>query len=268
MNWSRIAEGTSDVLCIILILRLLILQLHSVYRIFCVFLAFDIFSSLISLGETMAHNARFDYRITWIGFSVIGWVLSLCMVYGLLQAILERLPGILRLSRKLLNVTFLSAIVVGLLTVRLEGSLVGSSGYLAGFADPIGRAVRIAFDLERVISTVALLVLLLILAFVLWFPVQMPRNLAFFSVGFVIYFAANTGLMLTRGMWSRDNLSLVSTTITFVLSACYAYWTFAITREGERAPVRVGHSWRPSEKERLIGQLEAMNASLLRAARR
>jgi hypothetical protein len=268
MNWSAIAEATSDILSIVLIVRLLSLRLHHVYRIFCAFLVFDIVSSLIGLGEQLFHNPRFDYRITWISLSIVGWIVSLCLVYGLLQAILGGLPGILRFSRKLLNITFISVLVLSILTIKLDAAVSGTSGYLSGFVDPIGWAVRIAFGLERVVSTVALLVLLVILAFVLWFPVQMPRNLAVFSVGLVIYFAANTGLMLTRGFWSRESLLLVSNLIAFILAACYAYWTIFITREGEVTRVRMGHGWDLVKQERLIGQLEAMNASLVRAARR
>lgn len=268
MNWSSIAQATSDILAIILIVRLVSLRLHTVYRIFSVFLICDLSFSLIDRMESFIHNARFDYRLTWISGTVIGWVLALCMVYALLQAILGELPGILRFSRKLLNITFIAAIALSLITSRIDEAMATSNGYLATAASPIGRAVTIAFDLDRVISTVALLVLLVILAFVLWFPVQMPRNLVIFSIGLVVYFAANTALMLTRGLWSKQSLFLVSNVIAFVLSACYAYWTIFITREGEARSVRIGHRWQAREQERLVGQLEALNASLLRAARR
>ena len=74
--------------------------------------------------------------------------------------------------------------------------------------------------------------------------------------------------MLTRGFWSRESLFLVSNLIAFILAACYAYWTIFITREGEVSRVRIGHGWDLRQQERLIGQLEAMNASLVRAGRR
>ena len=268
MNWSSIAQATSDILSILLIVRLVSLRLHNVYRIFCVFLIYDFSFSLIERMESIVRNPRFDYRITWISGTVIGWVLLLCMVYALLQEILAELPGILRFSRKLLNITFIAAIALSLITSRLDEVMARSNGYLAAVVSPIGRAVTIAFDLDRVISTVALLVLLVILAFVLWFPVQIPRNLVIFSIGLVVYFAANTALLLTRGLWSKQSYFLVSTVIAFVLSACYAYWTIFITRLGEARSVRIGHGWRAQEQERLVGQLETLNASLLRAARR
>jgi hypothetical protein len=186
----------------------------------------------------------------------------------LLQAILAGLPGIRNFSRKLMTITFLSVVVISLLTIRLDIAVSGSTGYLSRTVDKVGKLVRIAFDLDRVISTVALLVLLVIVGFVLWFPVQMPRNLAVFSIGFVTYYAAYTGLLLTRGLWSRSSMELVSNVTLSIIVACYAYWTFFITPEGEKVTVRMGHAWQPGEQKQLIGQLEAMNAALLRAARR
>lgn len=264
MTWGSIDQVTIDILSVVLIVRLLRWRLQNVYRWFCVFLSWGVMWSLVMF---MARG-RFDYRITWIAATAGYWVLSLCIVYALLQAILAGLEGIRSFSKKFLSATFISVVVISLLTIRLDVAVSGSSGYLAGFGDSVGRAVRITFDLDRVISTVALLLLVVILGFVLWFPVQMPRNLAVFSVGFIVYFAAYTGLLLTRGMWSRQVLVLVSNVTLFITTACYAYWAIFLTRQGETVPVRLGHGWHAPEQDRLIGQLEAMNASLLRAARR
>lgn len=269
MNWSSIAQAITDILAVVLIFRLLRSRLGGVYKVFCAFLFFDLLSSLTTYLTRFVHSTNFDYRIVWIGFNVVGWILYLWMVYALLQAILAELPGILRFSRKLLNITIVSVIVFSLITSRVDEALSTSSGYLATVVGgPIGNAVMIAFDLYRVISTVALLVLLVILLFVLWFPVQMPRNLAVLSIGFLIYLAANTGLMLTRGLWSEDVLLLASNVLLSINMACYAYWMIFLTPQGEAARVRIGHGWDPSQQNRLMGQLEAMNASLLRAARR
>lgn len=258
MNWVRIAEIISDVLAIILIIRLYTLHLHSVYRVFCLFLISEIaFLSLITVaGRFLDTIPGYDYRVLWIISRVVAWTLSLWMVYALLHAILENLPGLRAFSRKLLTITLAFSIALGVVT--------GIPEYSAG---GIANAVGIVFVLDRVIATTALLVLLSMLGFILWFPVEIPRNLARFSVGFVVYFAAKTVLLLTRSFWSHDSLRLVTNLIMFVLAGCYLYWTLALNGEGEAAPVRMGHSWHAGEQQRLVLQLEAINASLLRAAR-
>jgi hypothetical protein len=265
MTLVRLAELFSNALGIALIFRLLYLRLHSVYRVFCLFLLYELLASSVFLYEILAHDARLDYRLTWIAMRVTAWVLSLWMVYALLTAVLEKLPGILRFSRKLLNWAFPIAIVIALLTISPEYSASG----LSDSVQPIARAVGVAFILERVIATVCVLVLLGILGFILWFPVQMPRNLAVFSLGYVIYFGSETALLLIRSIWPQQNLNgAISVATSFVLSACFIAWLLLINKKGEAVPVRIGHRWQLQEQKRLIGQLESMNAALLRAARR
>jgi hypothetical protein len=47
-----------------------------------------------------------------------------------------------------------------------------------------------------------------------------------------------------------------------------ALWLFGLNRQGETKSVVVGHQWNPSDERRLLSQLEAINASLLRSARK
>ena len=262
MNWTRAAQGLSDALSICLILRLHALRLHGIYRVFCVFLAFDVLSSLIAMYEL--NNSQFDYRLTWMGLRLVAWVLTLWMVYAFISAVLHSVPGILKFSRKLLNYILPIAIALAALSFRPEYVASG----ISGMPDPIDHALGIAIILERVMTTIALLVFAAILAFVLWFPVQMPRNLAVFSVGLVFYFGVKMALLLFRSYFSHDSFDLVNNGISFVLSACYLYWGIFIRADGETAPVRMGHSWRKGEQKRLIGQLEALNTALLNVNRR
>jgi hypothetical protein len=264
MNWTRAAEGLSYILSICLILRLLILRLHSIYRVFCLFLLSEVLSSSIVFYEFFAHNARLDYRLTWMAMRLVAWVLMLWMVYAFITAVLQSVPGILKFSRRLLNYIFPIAIALAALSFKPEYTASG----ISAVPDPIDHAVGIAIVLERVIATVAVLVFTAVLAFVLWFPVQMPRNLAVFSVGLVVYFGAEVALLLLRSYFSHDSFGLVSAGVSFVLSACYIYWGFLIRREGERVTVRMGHSWQKDEQKRLLGKLEALNSALMNAGRR
>jgi hypothetical protein len=272
MKWSRVAQYVADVFGFLLILRLLAIRvrLHSVYGVFCAFLGFQILDSLVSLAEYVYRDRHLvDYRVSWMSFRVVAWVLSLWIVYSLLNAILQSFPGILRFSRMLLNAIFSLALLAAVLTIRPEFSAAGAEKFTA----PIDRMVITWYVLDRAISMAAILVLLVILAFILWFPVQMPRNLAVFSVGLVVYFGSKTALWLLRTYMSQErvpgqSVTLVTNTINFVLSACFAYWILFLTPQGQTRKVRLGHSWRTDEQDRLLGQLESMNAALLRGARR
>jgi hypothetical protein len=50
--------------------------------------------------------------------------------------------------------------------------------------------------------------------------------------------------------------------------ACLVFWLFALNRRGETKTVVIGHQWNPTDEQRLLAQLKAINSSLLRAARK
>lgn len=262
MIWRRIAQDVNIALCLALIIRLFVLRLHRVYRIFSLFLLSELLGSLLASLKFFMPDLLPDYRIIWIVADSVIWVCTLWTIYALLAAVLTNLPGILGFSKKLLNGAFISAAILALLTAGPEYSVSG----VATLPDPIARTVGIVFVLDRVLCTVALLVLVSILGFLLWFPVEVSKNLIVFSTGFLVYFAAKTALLLTSSMSSHESLRLVSNLIMFISGACFAYWTLFISQQGEIVPVRIGHSWHTRDQERLIGQLEGINAALMRSA--
>jgi hypothetical protein len=271
MDWPSVAQYVELCLGFVLVAKLLSLRLHRVYRYFSVFLLADISGILLwSVQKCTRHTAyHFDYRYPWLAENVVVWVFTLLTVYALLDAILAHLPGILKLSRKVLNISFATAVIIGLLTAFPEyRAAIASEVLLGRFA----HVIAAAFVLDRVISSVALLTLLCILLFLIWFPVEMSRNLALFFAGFVVYFALKAFLMLTLSLWSNGSPAFLKSTsmLSAILSSLvFTYWTISITKAGEKVPAKLRmESWHPGQEELLVAQLEAMNASLLRAVRR
>ena len=265
MSWIALALAASSLLGLALVLRLATLnRRQTIYRVFCLYLVFDLFQTVLTFTERYTSFIRLDYRITWIGMRGISWALSLWMVYALIDAVMARFPGVLRFSRKLLNAVLIIAVILAILTGRLEYLSFGP----LPLKGPLDQAVFIALVLERVISTVAILALGSILAFTLWFPVRMPKNLAVFSIGFIVYFGTELSLLLVQSFWLHQPSKTMNIILISLSSACYAYWLLFLDAKGEIAPVTLGHSWSKPEQQRLVGQLEAMNAALLRAARR
>jgi hypothetical protein len=264
MTVTDIAQYISDGLALALVTRLMLLRLHSVYRVFCAFLLFDLFSSAVFFMTTHFNVWHLDSRWAWMGLRPISWLLALWMVYALADAILANLPGILRLSHKILGIVFALALLIAMLTAEPEYTASRlSASQISG-----NRAMAAVFVMERVIFMAALLMLLAMVAFILWFPIQMPRNLAVFSLGFFAFFAAGAGLSLAHTYLPQADPHLLSWIEVLFDSVCFGYWLIFLNRAGEAKPVRIGHSWEPAEQGRLVGQLEAMNAALLRSVRR
>src|SRR5437764_136754 len=133
MSWARIAQDVNVALCLALIIRLLILRLHRVYRIFCLFLLSELLGSLAAFLNLLGPEWLPDYRIIWIVADSVIWICTLWTVYALLDAVLTNLPGILGFSRKLLNSAFISAGILAMLTALPEYTVSGA----AAFPDPI-----------------------------------------------------------------------------------------------------------------------------------
>jgi uncharacterized membrane protein len=259
MTGDRVALAINDLLGIILVIRLLSLRLHRVYRVFCILVLVQLAGTSLFIFEIF--NQAYDYRKTWLIETVVSWAVLLWLVYIFLGAVLATLPGILRVSRKVLNGAYaLAAVAAGL----------GARAALVMFSDhrTLRAALQATFLMDRVISAAALLILLAILAFVLWFPVQMPRNLVMFSFGLIAYFTAQVGLLLIRDFIPSLPAHFLSIAASLASAFCFLYWSLAITRQGEGASLRMGHGWEPMEQKRLLDQLENMNTALLRNARR
>lgn len=271
MDWPALTQYVELCLGCILIARLLSLHLHRVYSYFCVFVFADVSGSLIWAIQTRLRRTplHFDYRIAWLVQHVFLWVFTLLTVYALLDAILVPLPGILKLSRRVLKISFAVAIVIGFVTALPEYRGALNSQVLVG---RLAHIISASVVFDRVISSVALIALLGILLFLIWFPVEMSRNLATFTAGFVVYLALKACMMLTISLWSngaRGFIHVVNLFLGGMSAVVFAYWAIFITRAGEKVPAKLSvapvHS---RQEDLLIAQLEAMNASLLRAVRR
>lgn len=270
MDWPSVAQYVELCLGCVLVVKLLSLRLHRVYRYFCIFLLADISATLMWALDKRLRGTPFyfDYRIAWLGERGIEWVFTLLTVYALLGAILAQLPGILKLSRKILKISFAVAFGIGLLTAFPEYQAAANT---QTFHDRLAHAVAAAIVMDRVVASVALLTLLGILIFLILFPVQMSRNLVAFFSGFVVYSTLQACGQLALSLLSGgapDFIRLVNMWSAVLVGGIFAYWTVFITKAGEEMPARMPVSWHRQHEDLLIAQLESMNASLLRAVRR
>jgi hypothetical protein len=275
MNWQLIVQCLNLTLGIFLIIKLFRLKLHKIYGLFCLFLMADLFgSTLWLLSRVLGLFSNHFYIITWLVTRPIVWLFTLLMIYSLLGKILSHLPGLLRLSKRVLHVVFLSATVLGLVSIRLEYSAPGFAAALSR-KQLLFRCWTTELVLDRVIISTALFSLVVILTFLLWFPVTIPRNLAVFSVGLSVYFAGGTVFLLLRSFWPDETLSIVSKLLGIVSvllggisSACFAFWLLLLSPAGETVPSALTVQRQPQEQERLVAQLELINNALLKSARR
>lgn len=258
MTLETIVEYVEILLNLLLVIRLFSLRLGRVYAIFTAYLLIDLFAYIISSCYALGIHP-IDYRILYVGTRVVDWVLSLCVIYALLSAILKSLPGILGYSKRLLNVVFAVAFLVSATAVVMTNAV----QRVEAWKDLVAKIVAITYVVDQTIGATVLLVLAVMLAFFLWFPVVVPRNLAVFSIGYVVYFFSITASLFLPGIQSADGATVISIVLTLITSVCYAYWAIFLSKAGENVPVWVGHHWQADEQKRLMHRLEEVNGVLL-----
>lgn len=264
MNWEYAVEAVDTLLGTALIAKLWFSGLFKTYRIFCLFFVFSLASSYAWMLMFLRAFQWVDYRIVWLSTSLPVWLLTVFMAYSHMDKILVNLPGIAKLSRKVLNFACISATALGVISAIIEcdvGGLWDSQKLLIGLTEG-------GIIVSRMVASIALLVFLAVLTFLLWFPVSVSRNVASLTLGLLVYFAGKTFVLLGRAGWSEHSLRVVSTCITIISSSCFAYWIVKITPKGERAPLQFRLPWRHVDKERLMRQLELLDRSVAQAARR
>ena len=124
------------------------------------------------------------------------------------------------------------------------------------------------FIFERPILSSLLIFVLLITGFLVYYPVPIGRNAMVYLIGYAAYFvgeAASIFFLNNLGYYSNRWLS--NLTMGFFV-ICLMFWLFGLNPQGEEKNVVVGHQWNPADDQRLLAQLEAINASLSRSGRK
>jgi hypothetical protein len=232
----------------ILCLRMWLAGLHRVYVYFFGYLVLDLLQTLIPVLVPLESRLYRDLYVASQAFIVAFYALVVLELYS---KVLRDLPGIARTTRRYIKVTLVLAIMIALLPLRLESANATLAGYFLFY--------------ERTVMLSLVVFMLLVTAFLVYYPVPLGRNVIVYSMGYAVFFVtrAMVALMTNLGRyWTRP----VSSIAMAVSVLCLIFWIIALRRSGETKSVIVGHQWNPADEQKLRMQLDAINASLLRAS--
>jgi len=100
-----------------------------------------------------------------------------------------------------------------------------------------------------------------------WYAVPLCRNVVVHAVIYTVFFLSLTMGTLLYSVFGMKNIDALNTGLTAMSTACTLAWFFLLSRSGEE--VRVKLPWiGPEQEERILSQLDSMNAALLRTARK
>jgi hypothetical protein len=186
------------------------------------------------------------------------WILDVLVVLEVFQAALAERQGIASFSRKFV------------ITAMGIGATVGVSTLFFDLQDQKPRyKILENFILADRVMELALLVFLLLLAgFLAYFPVLLHKNARVHAAVFTFYFLAKTVVLVFRGMLGVDVSNITNLAGRLITTVCLLCWIFLLSRAGEQRTVHSNWIAGAQNEEKLMAQLQAINATLMKTAKK
>ena len=234
--------------------KLLVSGLHRQYRIFWFFLLFLIPDSIFPL--VLGTSSQLYLKL-WICTEPALWIFYIFVVLELYGLILEKHKGLYTLGRWAMYFSVVVSVALSVLSLlpRITPAMPQASkrmGYIL--------AAERGVDLSLVIFIV------LILGFLTLYPVPLSRNVIVHTLVYSVFFVSNTLGVLLRVMLGVRVKNEVNLFLMGVSSVCMLAWFFLLNAKGEEVHLNLPWLGAPQEK-RLLQQLDALNATLLRVSR-
>lgn len=248
--WLVSIAGTA-----ILAARLYKTQLFRVYPWLFVYLSVRFLRSLMLLPFNPTETI---YGTLWMATEPVLWLLYVLIVLELCSLILGKFRGIATASQWAVSLALAVSILVSLLTLSADLSV------------PIVKYPEIVYFnvIRRGLFSSLLLFLLLMIAFLRWYPVPLSRNLVTHTIIFAVYFSSYAAGLLIRNLLGFGVTRLFSTALEAISVACLAAWILLLSPAGEARPLKLRPKIDPSDEQRILEHLNALNSSLLRTGRK
>jgi hypothetical protein len=238
-----------------LIVSLAMRKLAGVYRWFFVYLCFQLFQSVLFVPIKVTSDL---YWWVYIATQPVVLVLNILAVLELYSLSLAGHPGIATLSRWAMLAAL--AVAVGLSAITLSADLSGPAGQF-----PILVYERVV---ERGVLSSLFAFLLLITAFLGWFPVGVKRNLVLHAAVFSAYSLATGIVFFVLNVKGTEVNDVASAVLGLIVDFCLLAWLLFLNQRGEKEVVVVRGKWHPEDEERLSEQLDSLNSLLLKPPRK
>lgn len=235
--------------------RLYSIGLHKVYRYFFIYLIFQVFRSLV-LAPFDPNSDKYAWIYLFLEpFVWLSYVLVVLEVYSLVS---RNYRGIYTVGRWALYASMSVSALISIAVLIPSWLRLYQPSPMQFFLPMVERGL--AFSL--------VLFLFFILLLLSWYPIPLSRNLLIHCTVYAVFFLGDAAMIMIRNLVSWESYDTVNTIFLALWGCCYAAWILLLTRAGENRMIVVRHDIRAADEERLITQLNAINSTLLRTARR
>ncbi len=256
-HFSRFFEILSLGLTVALALRLFLSGLFRSYPVFFSYILFQIFEATYPLLIKNDATSQ-DYAHIYVYSHWISYLLHILLVAEICRLILARHPGIYSLGKW--------AIYLGVL-ISLMSTLLTLTPHVNPRLPQISRILPYYLAAGRSIDFALGIFLLLMLAFMSRFPFRLNRNVVIHVSVYTFFFFATWLGTFAHAWFGMENAELFNLFLTIAACACLLAWLVLLSPDGEQ--VRSAFPTFTQEREtRILEQLDALNATLMRTGRR
>ena len=229
--------------------------LHRRYPVFTVFLIVQFISSaLIQLYKPSSAGYFYVYVYT----TPLIWILYVLIVRELYSLVLRDYPGIYSMMRWSMYGVVALAVCISLLSVVVT------------FRQAAGAHSKISYYylIERGIVFALVLFIVSMLWFLSRYPVRLSRNILIHCFLYSALFLCDAALLLVQSLTLMRYTAMLNLALLTISAACFTGWAALFSKKGEGELVRVRHYQDSMDEDRLLSELNSINSTLLRAARR
>jgi hypothetical protein len=247
------------------VVKLLYTGLFRRYRIFFLYFLFRapymtvflIVSHMkgLSGGDGIQSNLYYYLFLYSDPIFLLAYILVVMELYGL---VLERYKGLYTLGRWAMYGAIVVSGTVSILTLLPK---------LGPSVPEPSKKVMYEVYAERGIDFALVIFILLIVWFLSKYPVPLSRNVVVHTVIYSIFFLSDALVLLWRTLLGYDVGQTSNVVATAIASACTVAWALLITAKGEEVRTQLPQI-RPEAEERILQQLDALNATLLKVSRK
>jgi hypothetical protein len=231
-----------------LIVRLVVSGLVRQYKFFFCYLVAEFIQS------TEPYFIRFQsdlYGYVFLATESLMLIFYVLIVFELYSIVLRDLKGIARVAQRYTAAALSVSLLIALL---LRTALPHPHNIMEEF-----------FYFEAAVVLSLVLFILLITAFVVYYPVPLHKNALTYSIGYALYFLSKAALLLLNNAAASGWMRACSTAALVLSILCIVFWAINLTPEGERRTAVAGHRWSTAgAQDQVLKRLHELNDSLLR----
>jgi hypothetical protein len=239
-------------------LKLYTSGLYSRYRIFFAYFIFRTpYHAYSWLRYRQGANSR-AYLDLFLYTEPVVMLFYILVVLELYRLVLERYKGLYTLGRWAMYLAIAVSVTVSALTLLPK--------ITPSTPEPSKNLFR-EIAVERGVDLSLVLFILLIVFFLGRFPVPLSRNVIVHTGIYAVFFLSNTLALLLRTLFTVSVGHAVNVTFVGIAAACSVAWWLLLSARGEEVRASMPYLG-PGSEERVLRQLDAINAMVLKVGRK